>query len=144
MTFSGDAPGIHHPGMTGWEPRLATDATEVFAAGNGRYDADHVIFFQGSLFLLQKANVFVANVNIDEATELACVVVKMLAEVAILGGDGPQCLSNRLCLHFHRLLLLCILSQRSRDDDLNRHYFSFICDLRFAIDDWRLKHLIVL
>jgi hypothetical protein len=84
---------------------------------------------------LQKPNVFVADINIDEAAELAFIVIKVLAEVAVLGGDGCERFSDRLCLYFQRILLFRILSQRSRDDDLNRHYVSFICDLRFVIGD---------
>ena len=82
------APGIHHPDQSGWEPRLATDTTEACATGNGRNDAEHVVFIQGSLFPLQETDIFVAEVNVDEAAQFTFFVVKVIAQTAVLRRNG--------------------------------------------------------
>src|SRR5664279_3365316 len=57
----------------------------------------------------------------NDEGKLAFVVVQVFAKVGVLRGNGRESLCHRLCLHFQRLLLVRVLAQRSRNDNLDRH-----------------------
>ena len=56
------------------------------AARDRRDDADRVALAQRRLFLLQVADVFVVDVDVDEVTQLALLVVQVLLQLRVRGG----------------------------------------------------------
>jgi hypothetical protein len=74
----------------------------------------------GGRLLLQVANVFVIQVNIDERAQLAVFSVEMAPEIGMIGDEPAQGFSDGRTFHVNRRLLAGILPQRRGDMDL-RH-----------------------
>ena len=67
--------------------------------------------------LAQVADVFVVQIDVDEAAQLAFVGEDLLAQVGVLGGQRGQHFARPSRRHGHRILLPRELPQRRRDQN---------------------------
>ena len=63
------------------------------------------------------ADVFVVDVDVDEASQPALLVVEMPAEIAVLTDEPLQRVADRLTFDFHELLLPRKRAKRSGNHD---------------------------
>ncbi len=91
------------------------------AARDRRDDADRVARVDRRLLLLQVADVFVVDVDVDEAAQLAFSVVQMRLEAGVPADQIGQQLAHRFAIHFDRVLPVGERPQRGRNQNLSRH-----------------------
>ena len=77
--------------------------------------------FTARLFFLQIADVFVVQVDVDEAAQLALLVVEMRLQPFVLRRQVGEQLANRRAVDFDGVLLSGERPQRSRNQNLVRH-----------------------
>ena len=93
------------------------------AARHRRDDAERVARLQGGVFLLQVADVLVVQVDVDEAPQLAFVVVEVLAQVAVGRDQVRQRFAHRPARDFDAFLLVDVGPERRGNVD-RRHKIS--------------------
>ena len=69
------------------------------------------------------ANVFVVQIDVDEVAQTVLVVVEMLMQFRMCRSQTLKRFPCRFSFNFNLRTSTCILSERSRDDDCNRHDF---------------------
>ncbi len=79
----------------------------------------------GSRVFFQIADVFVVQVNIDEAAQFPLVVKNLPAEFGILRGERRQHLAYRRALKFHRIVFVNELAQGRGNQDFGHINSSF-------------------
>ena len=90
-------------------------------AGNGRHDTQDIVVIQWGLLFLQEADVFFADINVHETSQLTLFVVEVLAQIAVFGGKLRQRFAHGCGFHLHLVFLPHVLPKWSGDHDLNRH-----------------------
>ena len=98
-----------------------SNVLESDAACHRRNDADRVARRDRRLLLLQVADVFVVQVDVDEAAQLALIVVQVRLQAGVLRRQIGQQLADRCAVGLDRVLLIGVRSQRGRDQDFRRH-----------------------
>jgi hypothetical protein len=71
--------------------------------------------------LREISNVFVVDVDVDEAAQLAFGVVQVRLEARVPVDQIGQQLADRLAVHFDRVLPVGERPQRGRNQNLSRH-----------------------
>src|SRR5579871_2308648 len=102
------------------------------AAGDGGDDADGVAVFGGSGFLREVANVFVVDVDIDEAAELTVFSEEVLLQIAKLRCESAQCFADGRGADFGGVALAGVDPERGWN-----HYFH--CHLLRSSRSWNSK-----
>ena len=87
------------------------------SCNRGHYGNVITVFYGGGV-LLQIADVFIVQVDIDESAELAVVVIEMTSQVGVLGDKSRKGFSDSRTFDFNRRLFPSILPQRRRNVDL--------------------------
>ena len=104
---------------------LKADATHVLgrrcAAGDRRDDADRVARRDRRLLFLQVADVLVVQVHVDEAPQLALVVIQVRLQAAVPARQVGEQLADGRAVGLDRILLIRVRSQRSWNQDFRRH-----------------------
>src|SRR5262249_3707388 len=85
------------------------------AAGYRRDDADLVLLFDRGVFFLQVADVFVVDVDVDEAAQLAVGVEEMFPQIGKLRDQFVERFADLRRFDRDRRLALGILAQSCRD-----------------------------
>ncbi len=106
--------------------RLTTDdglrTTDHWQTASDRgHDTDNVVILKGSLVLLEIADVFVIQVDVNETADFPVFGKEVPAQVSVARRDPRKRLSYGLRLDFYRILLPRILPQRSGNNDFNGH-----------------------
>ena len=101
------------------------------AAGDRRNDADGVDRLDRRLFLLQIADVFVVDVDVDEAAQLALLVVQVRLQPTVLARQIGEQLADCRARGVNGVLLVGVRPQWCRNQDF-RHDAE--CPLRSSID----------
>ncbi len=73
----------------------------------------------------QIADVFVVQIHVDEAAQLAFVVKELLAQVGELRGQRAQHFADGRAGQLHRIVLVGVLAQRGRNQDFGHIRSSF-------------------
>src|SRR5437867_423091 len=89
---------------------------------DGRNDADGVAGRDRGLLFLQVANVLVIQIHIDEASQLALLVVEMRLETRMLPRQVREQLADGCTVGFHRLLLIRVRPERCRNQNSGRRH----------------------
>ena len=81
------------------------------ASGDTGHNRDGVAILHRRAFFFQIADVFVVEIHIDEAPQLAFIVVKLSAKILVLTGQLRQDFADGSAAQFHCVLLACVLPQ---------------------------------
>src|SRR5215472_16749619 len=93
------------------------------AAGDGGNDADGVAIFGGSVFFREIANVFVVDVDIDEAAQPAVLGEQVLAKVGVLRGEMAERFADGASAELGRVPLARVRAERGWNHDFHGHWF---------------------
>src|ERR1700743_981920 len=93
------------------------------AAGDGGDDADGVAVFGGSCFLVEVTDVFVVDVDIDEAAQLAVFGEEVLLQIAELRCESAQCFADGAGANFGGVALAGVNPEGRRNHDFHCHLF---------------------
>jgi hypothetical protein len=93
-------------------------------ARHRRDDADRVAGLQRGLLAIEMADVLVVDVHVHEAAQAAVLVEQMAAQIAVLGDQPLENVSNGAPLDFHDVLLAGKRPQRGRDQNPMSHVLS--------------------
>src|SRR6266542_45385 len=85
-------------------------------------DADGVAGRDRRLLFLQVANVFVIQIHIDEASQLALFVVEMRFETRMLSREVREQLADRCAVGFDGFLLIRVRPERCRNQNSCRRH----------------------
>src|ERR1700690_4542572 len=78
---------------------------------NRRHYRNVITVFHRGCVLLQVADVFVVEVHVDEGAELAVVVIKMTAQVGVLGDESAEGLADGRAADVNSRLFPGVLAQ---------------------------------
>ncbi len=93
-------------------------------AGDGGNDADNGILFYRGLFLLEVANIVVADKDIDIGADVPAFVEQVFAEIGEVAGQLLDSTVDRACAYLEACCVIGKLPQGSWDDN-GCHFFWF-------------------
>src|ERR1700722_15444307 len=91
------------------------------AAGDGGDDADGVAVFGGSGLFGEATNVFVVDVDIDEAAKFAVLREEVLLQIAELRCESAECFADGAGADFGRVALAGVNPERRWNHDFHCH-----------------------
>ena len=87
------------------------------------------------MIFVEVADVFVVDIHVDEAAQLAFVVEQVAAQVGVLGGQLVERFAHGGGIDFDGIVATGVLAQRGGNENLS-HYFSPYSISSFAADVW--------
>ncbi len=82
------------------------------ATGDARDDRHGVAILHRGGVLFQIADVFVVQIDVDEAAQLAFIVEELTAQIRVVGGEGGQHFAYGRAGQLDGILFACVLAQR--------------------------------
>ena len=90
-------------------------------SGDRRDDADRVAGRDRRLLLLQVADIFVVQIDVDEAAQLALLVEQMVLQPGVLLRQIGEQLAHRRAVSLDRVLLIRVRPERCWNQNFRRH-----------------------
>src|ERR1700761_1136569 len=100
---------------------MESTTTEGAAAGDGGHDADGVAVFGGSGVFREVADVFVVEVDIDEAAEFSIFSEEVFAQIAELRCEAAECFADGSSADFGGVALAGVNPERGWNHDFHCH-----------------------
>ena len=94
------------------------------AAGDGRNDADRVAVLRRRILLRQITDIFVVDVDVHEAAQLAVFGKKMSPQIGELGCEMSEGFTDSVSIELGRVALAGVRAKRGGDHYFHGHFVS--------------------